>query len=149
MPPLRDRLEDIPELVEFFPEKYSAENNKPTLRISDDALRRLLDYAWPENVRELENVVERAVVLSSAPVIGIDLLGEDVNYTSPEHNPSLGDIVADCEHCLVTDILSQCRGNCTETARHLNVPISTLRRKMKRLKIELTRDRNPALLQNL
>ena len=64
LPPLRERKEDIPPLVEFFTKKYCDENGKPLYRFSSEALKVLMDYHWPGNVRELENVVERAVVLS-------------------------------------------------------------------------------------
>src|SRR5262249_54029379 len=65
LPPLRQRKEDIPLLVDFFLNKYSEENERPVRRITPEALRPLLAYSWPGNVRELENVIERAVVLSS------------------------------------------------------------------------------------
>jgi len=64
LPPLRDRKEDIPALVELFLKRYSEENGKPLRRFSAGALRLLMDYSWPGNVRELENVVNRGVVLS-------------------------------------------------------------------------------------
>src|SRR3984957_13485390 len=65
LPPLRQRREDIPLLVDFFLKKYAEENDRPARRITPEALRPLMSYAWPGNVRELENVIERAVVLSS------------------------------------------------------------------------------------
>src|SRR5205814_6329352 len=69
LPPLRERKEDIPALVEFFTRKYCEENMKPPYRFSSEALKILMDYFWPGNVRELENVVERAVVLSQDEII--------------------------------------------------------------------------------
>ena len=74
LPPLRQRKEDIPLLVDFFLSKYSEENERPRRRMMPEALRPLLSYSWPGNVRELENVVERAVVLSSGLEIGAELL---------------------------------------------------------------------------
>jgi Nif-specific regulatory protein len=68
IPPLRDRREDIPELVKHFVEKYCRETGKEH-RFTEDALSSLLDYSWPGNVRELENVIERTVVMSSKDVI--------------------------------------------------------------------------------
>ncbi len=65
LPPLRQRREDIPLLVDFFLQKYSEENERPRRRMTPEGLRPLLSYSWPGNVRELENVIERAVVLSS------------------------------------------------------------------------------------
>src|SRR5205823_265462 len=78
LPPLRERKEDIPALVEFFTKKYCEENGKPPYRFSSEALKVLMDYHWPGNVRELENVVERAVVLAQDEIIGRNLLPENV-----------------------------------------------------------------------
>src|SRR5438093_1777544 len=78
VPPLRERREDIPALVEFFTKKYCEENLKPLYRFSSEALKVLMDYYWPGNVRELENVVERAVVLSQDEIMGRDLLPEAI-----------------------------------------------------------------------
>ena len=81
LPPLRDRREDIPLLIQHFLEKFSRENEKflddtgtRVLRFEPEAMQLLLDHTWPGNVRELENVVERAVVLASTPVIPLDVL---------------------------------------------------------------------------
>src|SRR5277367_5171879 len=73
LPPLRQRKEDIPLLADFFLNRYSEENERPTRRITPEALRPLLTYSWPGNVRELENVIERAVVLSTGAEIGPEL----------------------------------------------------------------------------
>src|SRR6202166_1605066 len=78
LPPLRQRKEDIPLLVEFFLRRYSEENQRPLLRITPEGLRPLLSYSWPGNVRELENVIERAVVLSSGDAIALDLLPDSL-----------------------------------------------------------------------
>lgn len=64
LPRLKDRKEDLSDLIEFFIEKYSAINHKPIKRMSDDAMMAIMEYDWPGNVRELEHTVERAVVLS-------------------------------------------------------------------------------------
>src|SRR5436853_3427248 len=78
LPPLRQRKEDIPLLVEFFLKKYAEENGRPTPRVLPEALRPLMAYSWPGNVRELENVIERAVVLSSCPEITMYLLPDSM-----------------------------------------------------------------------
>ena len=78
LPPLRERKDDIPLLVQHFLEKYGEENNKPGLELTAEALDLLVEYDWPGNVRELENVIERAMVLSSGPRIGADLVPEHV-----------------------------------------------------------------------
>src|SRR5262249_34015193 len=78
LPPLRERKEDVPLLLDHFLRKYCEENSRPLRKFSFDALQLLLDYDWPGNVRELENTVERAVILSSEDEIGSDLLPESI-----------------------------------------------------------------------
>jgi DNA-binding NtrC family response regulator len=144
LPPLRQRKEDIPLLVEHFLHKYCEENARPMLRVSPEALRPLLVYSWPGNVRELENVIERAVVLSAGTEVGIDLLpdpivGRGTTYPMLEHRPdaSLFDILEDCERRIITDMLEKCGWNQTEAAERFRVPLSTLNQKIKRLNIEI------------
>jgi len=74
LPPLRERGEDIPELARFLLGKTCRRLNRPPLRFSDEALRRIRQYGWPGNVRELENAVERAVILADSTQITADLL---------------------------------------------------------------------------
>src|SRR5450755_1160532 len=111
LPPLRQRKEDIPLLVESFLQRYSLENERPARRITPEALRALLTYSWPGNVREVENVIERAVVLSSGPEIGTDLLpdhiaGRGTLFPRLEHHgdASLFDIVEDYERHIILDM---------------------------------------------
>src|SRR6266581_1087861 len=78
LPPLRERREDVPRLLDHFLHKFSEENGRPLTRFTPAALKLLVDYNWPGNVRELENVVERAVVLSSQELMDVDLLPESV-----------------------------------------------------------------------
>ncbi|HVO79625.1 MAG TPA: sigma-54 dependent transcriptional regulator [Terriglobales bacterium] len=145
LPPLRQRKEDIPLLVEFFLRKYSAENERPLRRMTPEALRLLLTYTWPGNVRELENVVERAVVLSSGTDIGSELLPDQISGRStafPVLEPrngeaSLFDIMEDCERHVIVDMLEKCNWNQTEAAERFHVPLSTLNQKIKRLNIEI------------
>jgi DNA-binding NtrC family response regulator len=143
LPPLRDRREDIPLLTQHFMRKFAAENGKEVAGTTPDALRPMMDYGWPGNVRELENVVERAVVLSSGPVIGPELLPEEVlGRTSArilQHRPdaSLFEIIEDCERRVILDMLDRCEWNQTEAASRFHVPLSTLNQKIKRLNIEI------------
>jgi DNA-binding NtrC family response regulator len=144
LPPLRQRKEDIPLLVEFFLTKYSEENERPARRITPEALRPLMTYSWPGNVRELENVIERAVVLSSGIQIGPELLpdqmtGRGSSLPLPEHrgDASLFDIMEDCERHIIVDMLEKCNWNQTEAAERFHVPLSTLNQKIKRLNIEI------------
>jgi DNA-binding NtrC family response regulator len=149
LPPLRQRKEDIPLLVEHFLRKYSEENERPLRRLSTEALRALVNYSWPGNVRELENVIERAVVLSSGTEVGSELLpdqivqrGSALPALAHRTDASLFDIVEDCERQIITDMLEKCNWNQTETAERFRVPLSTLNQKIKRLNIEIKRKNN-------
>src|SRR6201998_2092452 len=144
LPPLRQRKEDIPLLVEHFLRKYSQENERQYRRITPEGMRPLVGYSWPGNGRELENVIERAVVLSSGTEIGTDLLpdqlaGRGTPFPVLEHRPdaSLFDILEDCERRIITDMLEKCNWNQTEAAERFRVPLSTLNQKIKRLNIEI------------
>jgi DNA-binding NtrC family response regulator len=165
LPPLRERKEDIPMMVERFLERFCRENGKPPRVFSQGALKLLMDYDWPGNVRELENVVERAVVLSVQDVVDVDLLPEAVRTreivkgvrlqlaeflpplpgeagsrtASPSH--SLFEILEEVERRIITDMLERTAWNQTEAAERFQVPLSTLNQKIKRLGIE-TRRRN-------
>jgi DNA-binding NtrC family response regulator len=144
LPPLRQRREDIPLLVQFFLKKYAEENDRPAKRVTPEALRPLMSYSWPGNVRELENVIERAVVLSSGPEITIDLLpdnllgrGSAFTLHDPPTDASLFEIVEDVERRIIGDMLEKCNWNQTEAAEHFKVPLSTLNQKIRRLNIEI------------
>jgi DNA-binding NtrC family response regulator len=144
LPPLRQRKEDIPLLVDFFLKKYAEENERPVRHITPDALRPLMLYAWPGNVRELENVIERAVVLSSGAEINVDLLPDSMmgrGHSPALHDPppdsSLFEIVEDVERRVITDMLERCNWNQTEAAERFHVPLSTLNQKIRRLNIEI------------
>jgi transcriptional regulator with PAS, ATPase and Fis domain len=144
LPPLRQRKEDIPLLVEFFLRRYSQENDRPLRRLTPEALRPLVNYSWPGNVRELENVIERAVVLSSSPEIGPDLLpdtvvgrGSPIPLIENRGDASLFDVMEQCERHIILDMLEKCGWNQTETAERFHIPLSTLNQKIKRLSIEI------------
>jgi DNA-binding NtrC family response regulator len=152
LPPLRERKEDVPLLVEFFARKYCQENSKPARQFTPQAMRLLLDYDWPGNVRELENVVERAVVLSPRSEMGVELLPEflSANGASAAQllslvrekvNPSLFEIMEECERRIILDMLERTNWNQTEAAERFQVPLSTLNQKIKRLSIDIRRKR--------
>src|SRR5882724_1527943 len=149
LPPLRQRKEDIPLLVDFFLKKYAEENERQVRRITPEALRPLIAYSWPGNVRELENVIERAVVLSSGTEITPDLLpdhlvgrGTPVPVMESDPSASLFDIMEDCERRIIMDMLEKCGWNQTEAAERFHVPLSTLNQKIKRLSIEIKKKNN-------
>ncbi len=157
LPPLRDRREDIPLLIQHFLEKFSKENekfldstNRSQLRFEPEAMQLLLDHTWPGNVRELENVVERAVVLASTQVIPLDVLPDyllhsgGIRLRRSENgalppDASLFEIVADFERRTIMEQLERFNWSQTEAAEALRVPLSTLNQKIKRLNIDVKR----------
>jgi len=151
LPPLRERKEDIPGLVEFFTKKYCEENGKPAYRFSSEALKVLMDYHWPGNVRELENVVERAVVLSQDEIIGRDLVPEAIvspssRFASLSSFPlsketSLFEIIDSFERRIIIEMLEQTGWSQTEAADNFKIPLSTLNQKIKRHGIEIKKKR--------
>src|SRR5438128_9904796 len=151
LPPLRERKEDIPALVEFFTRKYCDENGKPPYRFSSEALKVVMDYHWPGNVRELENVVERAVVLSQDEVIGRDLLPEAIISPASRFatlssfpltkNTSLFEIIDSFERRVIIEMLEQTGWSQTEAADNFKIPLSTLNQKIKRHGIEIKKKR--------
>jgi DNA-binding NtrC family response regulator len=152
LPPLRNRKEDIPLLATHYLKFYAEENGFPTPELTPEALRILMEYEWPGNVRELENVIERCVVLSTAPQIGshigpdlfpAQLRGNTYSTTLLEQRPdsSLFDVMEDIERRIIADRLERCNWNQTDAAEYFRIPLSTLNQKIKRLNIEV-RKRN-------
>jgi DNA-binding NtrC family response regulator len=155
LPPLRDRKEDIPALVDHFFAKYCKENEKyldangrSILSFEPDAMQILMDHLWPGNVRELENVVERAVVLASQTSVPVDVLPEHlleakglrIRRDESGHlaaDASLFEIVADYERRKIIEQLEASDWSQTAAAEALRVPLSTLNQKIKRLNIEI------------
>jgi len=152
LPPLRDRKEDIPYLLEHFLNKFSRENSREGLRFSPAALKLMMDYDWPGNVRELENAVERAVVLSSGPLLGPELLPEPISQNGSRPMPatpledldgrSLFEITEAYERRVILDTLARSHWSQTEAADRLKIPLSTLNQKIRRLRIEVKRRRD-------
>ena len=151
LPRLRERKEDIPQLVEHFLKKFSAENGRTGLQFSPEALKVMMDHEWPGNVRELENAVERAVVLTSGATLGPELLPEQL-FQNSAHEPSpfpaesldgrsLFEIIEACERRIILDMLTRTNWSQTEAAERFKIPLSTLNQKIKRLQIDIKRRR--------
>lgn len=85
LPPLRERKEDIPELVNFFIEKYSKEFGKRIKGIDEEALKMLTEYSWPGNIRELESIIERAIIICEKEKITIDDIKDELRKNSPKN----------------------------------------------------------------
>ena len=144
LPPLRERKDDIPLLVQHFLEKYGEENARPTLEIKSETLDVLMDYDWPGNVRELENVVERAVVLTPGRVLGPDMIPENVrraprhvtpHVVLPPEGISLKDVTAAYERQWIESALEAAGGVQKRAAELLHIKPTTLNEMIKRYDI--------------
>jgi DNA-binding NtrC family response regulator len=151
LPPLRDRKEDIPLLIDHFLVKYCSENGREGLRFSPEAMKILMDHDWPGNVRELENAVERAVVLATGPQVGPEALPEQLFEPSREgprslagewiDGSSLFEVVEEFEKRVILDMLSRTNWSQTDAADRFKIPLSTLNQKIKRLRIDVKQQR--------
>jgi two-component system response regulator HydG len=133
LPPLRDRKADIPLLVNSFLEKFS-DPARPTQLISEDAMRRIMAYDWPGNIRELENAIERAVALGSGPILQVGDLPSNLQYTGPaEKLPDTDELVPleALERRAIFRALRETSGDKLAAARILGIGKTTLYRKLK------------------
>lgn len=128
IPPLRGRVEDIPELARYFLDKIRAETNKPITGIHRDGLEFLQSYSWPGNVRELENAIERAVVLAKSRYLSKDDFGFLVRHSGQIIPQTLDE--SEKQH--IGNILNLCGWNITKAAGVLDVSRITLRSKIKK-----------------
>jgi len=141
LPPLRERKDDIPPLVQHFLEKYGEENKKADIELKPEALDLLMEYSWPGNVRELENVIERAVVLSPTATIGADLIPDHVrtaptfripNFVVPPEGLSFKDVITNVERRLIESTLEAAGGVQKKAAELLKIKPTTLNEMIKR-----------------
>jgi DNA-binding NtrC family response regulator len=136
LPPLRERKDDVPLLVELFLQKSAAQRGQPMKQLSDASLDLVLQYAWPGNVRELENALERAVILTEGDTIEPASLPERISTHTSERivesratpNPTLETI----ERAYILWVLQSEGGNKTRAAETLGIDPSTLHRKLQR-----------------
>jgi len=137
IPPLRERKEDILLLVEHFIKKYNAEMGKQCIRVSDDVMRLLMSYEWKGNIREMQNVIERAVIFAEDEVIkasDIGLIGSKAIALNEEYE-NLHVAVKAYEKTHICRVLSKYDWNKVEAAKALNVGLSSLYRKIDELGI--------------
>ena len=135
MPPLRERRDDIPQLVEHFLDRFSSIHRRPVPTITPRALDLLTSYTWPGNVRQLENCIEQAVVLANEEIIDVDVLSLDDR--EPKKHPGKSDPAragltlreVEQEHILRT--LQAVNGNRTRAARLLGISLRCLQYKLK------------------
>ncbi len=148
LPPLRERRDDIPLLVQHFLQKLCADLGRPTATVSQDVVRRLMGYSWPGNVRQLENIVERALTFSNGrPQIELVDLGPEIDAASavvedgrwiPEEGLDFEAHMAGLELALIRQSLERTRGNKRQAAKLLNLKRTTLIEKLKRLEPRAT-----------
>jgi DNA-binding NtrC family response regulator len=152
VPPLRKRKEDIPPLVEWFVNAFNTKYGKSIGEVSESLMEELQDYPWPGNVRQLRNVLERAVISSSESVLKLAAplpaqMEADPFLTGRENNPSGNRMPGDqfemltlreLERKYITEVLQRCQWKVSGKAsasEALDLPPSTLRSKMKKLGI--------------
>ena len=152
VPALRERKEDIPLLVRHFVQQFSQQNNRVINTIPSETMEALVRYHWPGNIRELQNVIERAVIISKGTMLNVSLAGLQPNvipkasHAATEANPadhkSLQDILDETERTEIMRALDASNGiiaGTTGAAARLGIKRSTLQLRMQRLGIRLTR----------
>ncbi len=148
MPPLRARKADIPLLFLHFIDKYNKELDKKITGISEEAVKYLMRYDFPGNVRELENIIERAIALEHTNVITVDALPE-LKFSSsglddgilkdlsvPQDGLDIEDLVGRIEKKLIIEALERCGNNKTEAAKLLNISFRSLRYRLDKYNID-------------
>jgi two-component system response regulator PilR (NtrC family) len=135
LPPLRERKDDIPVLAKHFIEKYSREFNKEIRNISLYALELLMEYQFPGNIRELENIIERSVALETSNIIlPENLILQD--FYIPEQGIQLNSLLADYERQLIAKALEKSGGSKTKAAELLHITFDSLRYRIEKLGLE-------------
>jgi two-component system response regulator PilR (NtrC family) len=143
-------VEDIPKLAERFVRRFAEEHGKEVRGVSPDALRCLERYAFPGNIRELENVIERAVALSTAPTLGIGDLPPEVSGlagaptplvgTLPAEGCQLDEVLAEIERRFLLQALERTNGVRTAAAKLLGLTFRSFRYRLAKLGLEALKD---------
>ena len=132
IPPLRDRKEDIPLLVDYFIKKYCTSMNKPPVPIDQAALKRLQEFNFPGNIRELENMIERAIVVGTGKKISLQDLPLEKTMVN-----NFAESLDDFERAFILQILNKYNWNISRTAKALKVDRVTLYNKIKKYDLKL------------
>lgn len=133
LPPLRKRIEDIPLLVDFFKGKYEKKYEKAPFRIQESALKKLYDYHWPGNIRELQHLVEKAVILSDDEYLSESDFGFEKRREQSDSRATLD--LNENEKILIQKAIDKHRGNYSLAAQELGVSRKTLYNKIKKYEI--------------
>jgi Nif-specific regulatory protein len=147
VPPLRERLADVPGLAEYFLQQYAREHRRAVHGFATRAMDRLCSYAWPGNVRECENAVERAVVACDGPLIEERHLPETIRAAElgvPGARMSLAHAVELLERRMIGDALAESSGNLARAARALGSTERILRYKVEKYELAVPRPKSAA-----
>ena len=140
LPPLRERKGDIPVLIHHFLDNSSVISGRYEKQISEDAIQKMIEYNWPGNIRELENIIERCVVITPGDLIKIDDLPVNIiNYSALdkiEGGFGLDNVVDNAEKDAIIDAIRKCRGNRTKASELLGISRRSLHRKINKYSIE-------------
>ncbi len=148
VPPLTERREDIPELIKHFIVKYDYQTGKKITGISDMAMEMLKQYMWPGNIRELENIIERAVILSYGEIIeenvieaSIEGIEDEVGFKNSEEGISYRNKVRKFERELIRKALEESKGRLTKAAEILRITRHSLRYQMEKLGMNMEEEK--------
>lgn len=139
LPPLRERTTDIELLAKAFLKESALKTNKKISSASDQFMQALNGHQWPGNIRELKNVIERSVILAGSEQLGVELLPAEIGHTHTSLSKSGKQFsafeLASAEKTHIQKVLNHTNGNKTETAKLLNIALTTLYRKLDEYKI--------------
>jgi len=140
VPPLRERVEDVPELARFFLRRYNTRFHKNLQGIAESTIRMLQAYWWPGNIRELENLIERLVAMTDKEWITDEDLPFDFLFAQLDQHPRADSTLFEeatraFERNFILRALEKNGWNVTGTARYLGLPLSTMKFKMDRLDV--------------
>jgi transcriptional regulator with PAS, ATPase and Fis domain len=142
IPPLRERREDIPLIADYFLKKFAKKYARESLSIAQETLNYFLEYSWPGNIREMQNVIEYAVIFSDSPVIRIEDLPAYFieNRMSLSINNQLKDLslIEVEEQKVLVRLLEETGWNLSAVAKKMNIARSTLYRKLKKYQLKQT-----------
>src|SRR5579872_3812671 len=144
IPPLREHKQDIPELVQFFLQKFGREAQQPVKNITPAAMKMLVEFHWPGNVRELENVMQRAVTLARGETLDVDDIHLDRPHAANNSAPVLppGVTLEQWEQEIIREALHQANGNKSQAARTLGLSRNALRYRLSQMGVADPENKN-------
>ena len=138
IPPLRERMEDVPVLMEYFIKKITKKSGKRIMSIEEDVIERFNQYSWPGNIREMENVIEASIHLTNSEVITLESLPDYLKESSlfPVGKKKLKEIIEETEKRILLQSLTKYNNNKLEVAKALGISKSSLYEKLKKYGID-------------